>query len=166
MVLRRGHPAPFLLEDPFAAGAAAVVTNVSDVRAMGGRPLGVVDMLVAPDRAHAETVLDGIAWAGDKLGVPVVGGHPRSGMGRRSRLSTGSRGARCAPPRLGLGDVLIAAFATDGRYMSEARPFFTALHDRAPALRTDGEALVEVAERCAMPLATSRCPGSPARSCR
>ena len=46
------------------------------------------------------------------------------------------------------GDVLIAAFATDGRYMSETRPFFTALHDRAPALlRTDGEALVEVAEQ-------------------
>ena len=46
------------------------------------------------------------------------------------------------------GDVLLAAFALDGRYMSETRPFFTALHDRPPErLRTDGDALVEVAEQ-------------------
>src|SRR5437868_2746731 len=56
------HPS-FVRDDPRAAGAAAVVTNVSDVRAMGGRPLGLLDMLVSPDRGHAEAVLDGIAWA-------------------------------------------------------------------------------------------------------
>src|SRR5512138_2900846 len=54
---------PFVQADPFGAGAAAVVTNVSDVRAMTGRPLALVDMLVSPDAAHAEQVLDGIAWA-------------------------------------------------------------------------------------------------------
>jgi selenophosphate synthetase-related protein len=43
--------------------------------------------------------------------------------------------------------VLLAAFALDGRYMSDSRPFFSALGDRAPEqLRDDGEALVEVAE--------------------
>src|SRR3954468_18944030 len=66
---------PFLRADPFGAGSAAVVTNVSDIRAMGGCPLAIVDMLVSPDREHAETVLDGIAWAAERLGVPVVGGH-------------------------------------------------------------------------------------------
>src|SRR5258705_13645056 len=66
---------PFVRADPFGAGAAAVVTNVSDVRAMGGRPLGLVDMLVSPDHEHAQRVLDGIAWAADRLGVEVVGGH-------------------------------------------------------------------------------------------
>src|SRR5262249_15613473 len=66
---------PFVQQDPLGAGAAAVVTNVSDVRAMGGRPLALVDMLVSPDHEHAKTVLDGIAWAADKLGVEVVGGH-------------------------------------------------------------------------------------------
>ena len=40
---------PFLEADPYGAGTAAVVTNVSDVRAMGGRPLALVDMLVSPD---------------------------------------------------------------------------------------------------------------------
>src|SRR5437868_12809464 len=63
----------FVGANPHAAGAAAVVTNVSDVRAMGGRPVGIVDMLVSPDRAHAEAALDGIAWAARLLGVDVVG---------------------------------------------------------------------------------------------
>src|ERR1700742_1530161 len=140
---------PFVKADPFGAGAAAVVTNVSDVRAMGGRPLGVVDMLISPDQAHAETVLDGIAWASDKLGVPVVGG-PLT-LGPPPALSASCTGFARRPLRASNaqpGDVLLAAFAIDGRYMSDTAPFFTALHDRDPALlRTDGEALVEVAEQ-------------------
>jgi selenophosphate synthetase-related protein len=140
---------PFVLADPFGAGSAAVVTNVSDVRAMGGRPLGVVDMLVAPDRELAATVLDGIAWASAKLGVPVVGGHLT--IGHALSLSASCTGVARRPLRAAAarpGDVLLAAFAVDGRYMSATQPFFTALHDRADELlRTDGDALVEVAER-------------------
>jgi len=140
---------PFLRADPYGAGSAAVVTNVSDVRAMGGRPLALVDMLVSPDRAHAERVLDGIAWAADLLGVPVVGGHVT--IGEEPALSASCTGVATTPLRATSakpGDVLLAAFALDGRYMSETRPFFTALHDRTPEqLRDDGEALVEVAEQ-------------------
>jgi uncharacterized protein len=140
---------PFLQADPYGAGTAAVVTNVSDVRAMGGRPLAVVDMLVSPDRGHAETVLDGIAWASERLGVPVVGGHVT--IGHPPALSASCTGVATRPLHGSAarpGDVLLAAFALDGRYMSDARPFFTALHDRPPdALRTDGDALVEVAEQ-------------------
>src|SRR5215216_6574464 len=62
---------PFLLADPYGAGSAAVVTNVSDVRAMGARPHGIVDMLVAPDEEFANQVLDGLNWAADTLGVPI-----------------------------------------------------------------------------------------------
>jgi uncharacterized protein len=122
---------------------------VSDVRAMGGRPVALVDMLVSPDRQHADTVLAGIAWASDLLGVPVVGGHLT--IGHPPALSASCTGIARVPLRGGAaepGDVLLAAFALDGRYMSDTRPFFTALHDRAPeALRDDGEALAEVAER-------------------
>jgi selenophosphate synthetase-related protein len=139
---------PFVRDDPFGAGTAAVVTNASDVRAMGARPLGIVDMLVSPDRAHAETVLDGIAWAAERLGVPVVGGHLT--LGHSPSLAASCTGFAKRPLRAAAarpGDVLLAAFATDGRYMSETRPFFSALNDRDPArLRTDGDALVEVAE--------------------
>ncbi len=137
----------FVRADPHAAGAAAVVTNVSDVRAMGGRPVGLVDMLVSPDRAPAEAVLDGIAWAADLLGVEVVGGHLT--LGPEPALSASCTGiarrpllARNAKP----GDELLAAFSLDGRY-TEGTPYFSSLRDRPrESLREDGEALVEVAD--------------------
>ncbi len=137
----------FVRSDPHAAGAAAVVTNVADVRAMGGRPLGVLDMLVSPDRAHAEAVLDGLAWAAELLGVDIVGGHLT--LGADPALSATCTGiatkplfAHAARP----GDELLVAFALEGRYTRDT-PFFSSLRDRAPELlRDDGEALVELAE--------------------
>jgi selenophosphate synthetase-related protein len=139
---------PFVQHDPFGAGSAAVVTNVSDVRAMGGRPLALVDMLVSPDHEHANTVLEGIAWAADKLGVEVVGGHLT--IGHEPALSASCTGFAKVPLRASAaksGDQLVAAFSTEGRWMSETQPFWTSLHDRDPGkLRTDGDALVEIAE--------------------
>jgi selenophosphate synthetase-related protein len=132
--------------DPEAAGAAAVVTNVSDVRAMGGRPLALVDTLVSPDREHAERVLTGLASAAELLGVEVAGGHLT--LGGAPALSAFCTGVAKVPLRAAHarpGDALIAAFCLEGRYFSET--FFTSLRDREPArLRDDGEALVEVAE--------------------
>ena len=140
------HPA-FVRTHPRAAGAAAVVTNLSDVRAMGGRPLGLVDMLISPDRAHAEAVLDGIDWAAELLGVDVIGGHLT--LGHAPALSASCTGIARRPLRAAnarTGDDLLAAFCLEGRYGAET-PFFSSLRDRAPeALRDDGEALVEVAE--------------------
>jgi selenophosphate synthetase-related protein len=139
---------PALVErDPHGAGAAAVITNVSDIRAMGGRPTGLVDMLVSPDRAHAETVLAGLAWAAGLLGVPVVGGHLT--IGGRAALSASCAGFAKVPLRASRarpGQRLLAAFCLDGRYHPDY-PFFSSLRDRpAELLRTDGEALAEVAE--------------------
>jgi selenophosphate synthetase-related protein len=140
------HPV-FVRSNPRAAGAAAVITNASDVRAMGGRPVGLVDMLVSPDRAHAEAVLDGLAWAAGLLGVDVVGGHLT--VGHEPGLSASCMGVARRPLRAANakpGDELLAAFCVDGRY-TENTPFFSSLRDRAPdKLRDDGEALVEVAE--------------------
>ena len=137
----------FVRENPRAAGAAAVITNVSDVRAMGGRPVGLVDMLVSPDRAHAEAVLDGLAWAAGLLGVDVVGGHLT--LGYEPALSASCTGLARRPLRAANakpGDELLAAFCVEGRY-TENTPFFSSLRDRTPqALCDDGEALVEVAE--------------------
>jgi uncharacterized protein len=137
----------FVRRDPHAAGAAAVVTNASDVRAMGGRPLGLVDMLISPDRAHADAVLDGIAWAAGLLGIDVVGGHLT--LGEEPALSASCTGIATRPllaTNARPGDTLLAAFCLEGRY-TPGTPFFSSLRDRAPqALRDDGEALVEVAD--------------------
>lgn len=137
----------FVQANPHAAGAAAVITNVSDVRAMGARPLGLVDMLVSPDRNLAETVLDGIAWAAALLGVDVVGGHLT--LGHPPALSASCTGVARRPllsSRARPGDALLAAFSLEGRY-TEGTTYFSSLRDRAPeSLRDDGEALVEVAD--------------------
>lgn len=138
----------FAAADPFAAGAAAVATNVADVRAMGGRPVGIVDTVVSPDRDHAGRVLDGLAWAARLYGVPVVGGHLTLGAPAAvsaactGRVRVPLRGAAVRP-----GDLLIAAFTLEGEYRGPA-PFWSSLRHRDPErVRTDGEALVEVAER-------------------
>ena len=138
-----------LTADPFAAGAAAVNTTIADVRAMGGRPLALVDTLVSPDRAHAARVLDGLRWAADLLGVPVVGGHLT--LGAPPALAAACTGTVRVPLHAAAarpGDVLLAAFCLEGRLRPGPVPIFTSLRDRAPEqLRADGDALVEVAER-------------------
>ena len=89
-----------------------------------------------------------MAWASEKLGVPIVGGHLT--LGHEPALSASCTGFARRPLRAGNaqpGDTLVAAFATEGRWMSETQPFWTSLHDRDEAkLRTDGDALVEIAE--------------------
>jgi selenophosphate synthetase-related protein len=142
--------APALLAaDPFAAGAAAVATNVADVRAMGGRPLALVDTLISPDRAHAERVLDGLAWAAERLAVPVVGGHLT--LGAPAALSAFCTGTVTTPLRAAAarpGDILLGAFCLEGSDRGHDPPIWSSLRDRDPAqLRDDGETLVEVAER-------------------
>jgi uncharacterized protein len=138
------HPA-FVRSDPYAAGAAAVVTNAADVRAMGGRPLALVDMLVSPDRAHAESVLEGLKWAAGLLGVELVGGHLT--IGHEPALSASCTGVAERPLRsrdARPGDTLLAAFALEGVYRGNT--FFSSLRHREPQrLRDDGEALTEVA---------------------
>lgn len=137
----------FVRADPHGAGAAAVVTNVADIRAMGGRPLALVDMLVSPGRDHAERVLDGIAWAAELLGVQVAGGHLT--LGHPPALAASCTGLASRPLRsrnARPGDALLAAFSLEGEYRGES-PYFSSLRARsAEALRDDGEALVEVAE--------------------
>jgi uncharacterized protein len=139
----------FVASAPRAAGAAAVVTNVSDVRAMGGRPLAIVDMLISPDREHATAVLAGLRWASGLLGVPIAGGHLT--LGHPPALAASCTGVVRVPLRAAAarpGDVLLAAFATEGEYLGEASTFWSSLRARsADLLRTDGEALVEVAEQ-------------------
>jgi selenophosphate synthetase-related protein len=135
--------------DPFAAGAAAVVCNVSDVRAMGGRPLAIVDTVVSPDHDHARELLRGLTWAAGLLGVPIAGGHltiadtaPALSATCTGTVRTPLRAANARP-----GDALVVAFCTDGRFLSPDGTFFSSLWDRpGELLCTDGEALVVLAE--------------------
>ena len=69
--------APALLAaEPFAAGAAAVATNVADVRAMGGGPAGARRHARQP-RPRPRRSRCSTGWDGRPSGsrVPIVGGH-------------------------------------------------------------------------------------------
>ncbi len=64
-----------LINEPYAAGKAAVMVTVNDIYSMGGRPLGMVNVLASGDEDHRAKVVEGIRKGCEKLKVPMVGGH-------------------------------------------------------------------------------------------
>ena len=65
----------FVAGDPWFAGWCGVMVNISDVAAMGGRPLAVVDAVWSDGEEKAAPVLRGLARRRRTFGVPLVGGH-------------------------------------------------------------------------------------------
>ena len=61
--------------DPYWAGYCAVLVNIHDIAAMGGRPLAMVDVFSIADREICDRVLAGMREASLQFGVPIVGGH-------------------------------------------------------------------------------------------
>jgi len=143
-----GFVPEFVTADPHFAGYCGVMVNLSDVAAMGGRPIAVVDALWSAGDAQAAPMLAGLAEASSRYGVPVVGGHTntRAGtnllsvavLGRAKKLLTSFD----AQP----GDSIIAAIDLRGR-MREPAPYWDASSGALPAvLRADLEILPAIAE--------------------
>lgn len=65
----------FVERDPWFAGYSGVMVNLSDVAAMGGRPLAVTDALWARDGERFARIWEGLAAASAAYDVPIVGGH-------------------------------------------------------------------------------------------
>lgn len=61
--------------DPFLAGRSAVLANVNDIYSMGGRPVAIVDVILADDTGTSAEIFRGVADFSMRLQVPVVGGH-------------------------------------------------------------------------------------------
>lgn len=67
---------PLLVEtDPWFTGWSAVMVNVSDIYAMGGRPIAVVDALWSQNTTDTQLLWDGMKAAAQAFNVPIVGGH-------------------------------------------------------------------------------------------
>lgn len=68
-----------LVDDPFTFGRIAAVNAISDVYAMGGRPLTAMNLVFFPACSLPGTVLEEILRGGlsamDEAGVCLVGGH-------------------------------------------------------------------------------------------
>jgi hypothetical protein len=138
----------FVADDPWFAGFCAVMVNISDVAAMGGRPIAIVDAVWAPGGDKAAPVLDGMKAASKIFGVPIVGGHSNLScdheqlsaaiLGRAQKLLT-SFDARP-------GNRVVMAVDLRGRYRD---PFsnWEAATDAPPGrLRGDLELLPLIAE--------------------
>jgi selenophosphate synthetase-related protein len=138
---------PFVAADPFGAGVGAVVANVNDVAAMGGRPLGIVNTVVASDEI-VRSVLAGLRRAADLYGVPVVGGHLTLSDGAPS-LSAFAVGAVNAPllaSNVAPGQALLLAACFDGQ-LREDFPFYPSFEQRGTRVRGDLDLLPQLAER-------------------
>jgi hypothetical protein len=140
----------FVNEDPWFAGYSAVMVNLSDIAAMGGRPLAIIDIIWTPGLEQATGIWEGITAASQVYGVPVVGGHTtitRSGrnflaaavLGRAQRLIT-SFDARP-------GDELLLAVDLRGKFQGD-KPFWNAsVGAPAERLRSDLALLPALAEK-------------------
>ncbi len=138
----------FVNQMPWLSGYSSVLVNVSDIAAMGGRPIAVVDALWSKDMQPASDVMQGMAEASARYGVPVVGGHTNNRsdtghlavaiLGRAKKLLTSFD----AEP----GDMLLMAIDLRGQFEGD-QPYWNA-STRAPAarLRADLDLLPQIAE--------------------
>ncbi|MBN2216199.1 MAG: selenide, water dikinase SelD [Pirellulales bacterium] len=146
------------VDDPYTFGQIAAANSLSDVYAMGGRPLVALSIVAFPIREAPESIMRDILRGGiDKMseaGVPVVGGHsindPQikagfavTGLVRPEAMITNA-GARpgdrlVLTKPLGVG---ITAFAAqigraDRRAIDEAARWMAALNRRAAELMVE-----------------------------
>ncbi len=114
-------------QDPWFAGWCAVMVNLSDIAAMGGTAIAVVDALWSQSVESSQPVWEGMQAAAKAYGVPIVGGHtnchsPHDGlavaiMGRSQQLITSFD----AQP----GDALVMVVNLAGAYYGDY-PFWNA----------------------------------------
>lgn len=138
----------FAANEPWFAGYCGVMVNVSDIYAMGGRPLAVVDALWSRDGDAAQPILEGLAAAAKIYNVPIVGGHSNRRndreqlsvaiVGRAKRLLT-SFDARP-------GENLVAAIDLRGRFHEPYAYWDASTGAPAQRLRGDLELLPAIAE--------------------
>ena len=73
-----------IVDDPFDFGQIAAANSLSDIYAMGGKPLFALNVAAFPeDKLPIEIlteILKGGQFIADKAGIPILGGHTIKGM--------------------------------------------------------------------------------------
>lgn len=138
----------FVAGDPWFAGWCGVMVNVSDIAAMGGRPIAVVNAIWSDGEDKASPVLDGLKSASRTFGVPVVGGHTniRSERGQFAVAILGRAKKLLSSFDAMPGDRLIAAIDLRGRYREPFSNWEAATDVPSERLRGDLEILPAIAE--------------------
>jgi AIR synthase-related protein len=143
-----GLVSDFVRDMPWFAGYSSVMVNVSDIHAMGGRPIAIVDALWSDGLRAAEDVLGGMAAASSVYGVPIVGGHSntRSDQAQLAVSILGRANKLLSSFNARPGDCLMMAVDLRGAF-EEPYPFWNAsVGAPAARLRADLELLPMLAE--------------------
>jgi uncharacterized protein len=138
----------FVEQMPWFAGYSGVMVNLSDIAAMGGRPIAVVDALWSQGQAGADPVLKGMAAASAAYGVPIVGGHSnnRAAHGQLAVAVLGRAKALLSSFKARAGQHLVMIVDLRGRWEQD-QPFWNASTDAPSArLREDLALLPDIAE--------------------
>ena len=131
-------------EDPWFAGWSGVLVNLSDIAAMGGTPLAVVNSIWSKNEQHAEQLLAGMRRAADCFAVPVVWGHTnlRSPYNALSVAVLGSSGPRVLSARAARpGQLCCLLINTSGEFYRHY-PFWDAATKAEPKLLREHLALM------------------------
>jgi uncharacterized protein len=139
----------FVADDPWFAGYSAVMVNLSDVAAMGGRPLAIVDVLWTPSLDQSGQIWEGLGAASKAYDVPIVGGHTTVTRGSSPFLAAavlGKANQLMTSFEATAGDDLLVAVDLRGSWRGE-KPFWNASAS-APSerLRADLNLLPVLAE--------------------
>lgn len=141
---------PALIDaDPYLAGRSAVLANVNDIYAMGGRPLAMVDVITNTTEEKSREICRGMKDNAARFKVPLVGGHTSNGPGETalSLAILGRAKALITSFDACPGDRLVLAYNPRGKWL-EGFGFWNSNTDRGDEeLRGDLELLPHIAER-------------------
>ncbi|MES2440751.1 MAG: sll0787 family AIR synthase-like protein [Verrucomicrobiota bacterium] len=141
----------FVESDPWFAGYSAIMVNLSDIAAMGGRAVAITDILWSPSDEISSKIWQGMQEAAHAYGVPIVGGHTtrtRSGNATLGAAVIGHAGDRLitsfdAKP----GDSLVIVIDMHGSFCGD-NPFWNSSTITAPdRLRAQLEMLPALVEK-------------------
>ena len=119
--------------DPWFAGWCGVMVNISDIAAMGGKAIAVVDTVWTQEAIRATPLLEGMKAASLAYDVPIVGGHTnlRSAYNALSVAILGKAKKLISSFNAQPQDLLIVAIDLRG-VMHPQFPFWNAATDTDP----------------------------------
>ncbi|MEX1113754.1 MAG: sll0787 family AIR synthase-like protein [Akkermansiaceae bacterium] len=141
----------FVESDPWFAGYSAIMVNLSDIAAMGGRAVAITDILWSPSEEISLKIWQGMQQAALAYGVPIVGGHTTRTVSGRAMLGAavlGHAGEQLitsfdAKP----DDHLVIAIDMHGSFHGD-KPFWNSSTTTSPTrLRAELEMLPALAEK-------------------
>lgn len=123
-----------IIDSPRNAGRSAVIINVNDISAMGGRPLGFTHVLSCSDQAMATEIFTGMSQACRAYGLPMLGGHydPDAKHGALSASVIGKASQLLPGNKMRPGDSILVAIDLRGQRTAKSMYNWDSTLDRRP----------------------------------